>query len=114
MIEIVALMIGDIQQRYSEREYQAPRPLVPGMFLRAGNPKSLFRPGSSAVVLLLEKGRVAFCPDLLANRSHPWARSRYSEGFGRKLVETDVQVRSSIAEAYRPAPAGKETYDGGP
>ena len=46
MIEVVALMIGDIVQCYSESQYDDPQPVVPGMFLRRGQPKSLFRPCS--------------------------------------------------------------------
>ncbi|MDJ0722998.1 MAG: phosphatidylserine decarboxylase [Desulfobacterales bacterium] len=97
MIEIVALMIGDIVQCYSPRRYQAPRSLAPGDFVRRGQPKSLYRPGSSVDVLLFQKRRIRFCDDLKRNLHHPKARSRFSEGFGRRLVETDVAVRSTIA-----------------
>jgi hypothetical protein len=47
MIEVVALVIGDVVQAYSEERYDTPRPLHRGMFLRKGTPKSLYRPGSS-------------------------------------------------------------------
>jgi len=104
MIEVAALMIGEIRQCYSASEYRQPREVTAGQFLEAGRPKSLFRPGSSVVVLLFEPGRVAFCPDLVANRSHSWAQSRYSEGLGRKLVETDIKVRSLVAVAIDGAP----------
>ncbi len=97
MIEIVALMIGDIVQCYSPRRYETPRPLAPGCFAKRGQPKSLYRPGSSVDVLLFQKGRIRFCEDLRRNLRHPGARSRFSEGFGRRLVETDVAVRSTIA-----------------
>jgi phosphatidylserine decarboxylase len=99
MVEVVALMIGAIRQCYSEREYQEPRAVTPGLFLRAGRPKSLFQPGSSVVLLLFEPGRVSLCPDLLQNRRHPSARSRFSEGLGRTVVETDIQVRAPIGFA---------------
>jgi phosphatidylserine decarboxylase len=97
MIEIVALMIGDIVQCYSDRRYEAPRPVVPGMFLKRGQPKSLYRPGSSVDVLIFQKDRVRFCRDILANQHHTSARSRFSAAFGQPLVETDVQVRATIA-----------------
>lgn len=97
MIEIVALMIGEIVQCYSRSGYDAPRPVEPGMFLERGRPKSLYRPGSSVDVLLFAPGRVAFAPDLLANTGHPTARSRFNRLVGRPLVETDVAVRSLIA-----------------
>jgi phosphatidylserine decarboxylase len=96
MIEVVALMIGDIVQRYSEKEYNAPRDIQPGMFLQRGCPKSLFRPGSSTTVLLFQEDRVEFAGDLLRNQWRSDVDSRYSFGFGRPLVETDVKVRSTI------------------
>ena len=96
MIEVVALMIGAVQQCYSEREYDDPRPITPGMLLRRGAPKSLYRPGSSTDVLLFERGRIRFAADLIANLHAP-AESRFSRGFGQPLVETEVRVRSAIA-----------------
>jgi phosphatidylserine decarboxylase len=102
MIEIVALMIGDIVQCYSDRRYESPRPVVPGMFLKRGQPKSLYRPGSSVDVLMFQKDRVRFCRDLLANQRHASAQSRFSAGFGQRLVETDIPVRATIAEKGTP------------
>jgi len=98
MIEIVALMIGEVVQCYSERHYDDPQPIGPGMFVQRGQPKSLYRPGSSTDVLVFQAGRVQFADDLLANR-HRRAESRFSSGFGRPLVETDLAVRSTIASA---------------
>jgi phosphatidylserine decarboxylase len=99
MIEIVALMIGDIVQAYSDYRYANPRPARPGQFVRKGVPKSLYRPGSSTDVLLFQRGRLEFDADLVRNLNHPGAVSRFSHGFGAPLVETDVQVRSSIGRA---------------
>jgi phosphatidylserine decarboxylase len=96
MIEIVALMIGEIVQCYSQVRYDGPRPLEPGMFLERGQPKSLFRPGSSTDVLLFQPGRIEFAADLLRNQQAV-AESRFSMGFGAPLVETNVQVRSWLA-----------------
>lgn len=101
MIEIVALMIGEIVQCYSEAGYDRPQDVVPGLFVKPGCPKSLFRPGSSTTVLVFQNGRVQFAPDLIANQSRPGAQSRYVLDFGRPLVETDVRVRSPIAYARR-------------
>ncbi len=101
MIEVVALMIGEIVQCYSEEGYEAPRPLSPGMFVKRGLPKSLYRPGSSTDVLLFEKGRVRFFEDLIRNMNRPGVRSRFSLGFGRPLAETEVRVRSPIGIAGR-------------
>ena len=97
MIEITALLIGDIIQCYSENGYDQPLDIRPGMFLKMGNPKSLYRPGSSVDVLIFQKDRIRFCEDIVFNMYHAYARSRLSHGFGRPLVETDVPVRSMIA-----------------
>lgn len=97
MIEVVALMVGQIVQRYSENRYENPQPVQKGMVLRRGAPKALFRPGSSTVVLLFEPGRVRFAADLLGNQHKQGVRSRYSAGFGIPVVETDVKVRSLLA-----------------
>ena len=101
MIEIVALMIGDIVQCYSEEHYDDPKPVRKGMFLGKGMPKSLYRPGSSTDVLLFQAGRMRFSMDLLENMHRPGASSRFSAGFGRPLVETDLKVRSTIGVAIR-------------
>jgi phosphatidylserine decarboxylase len=96
MIEIVALMIGDIVQCYSRVEYDNPQPVEDGVFLERGCPKSLFRPGSSTTVLLFQEGRVEFSLDLICNLYRTDIASRYSQGLGRPLVETDIKVRSTI------------------
>jgi phosphatidylserine decarboxylase len=100
MIEVVALMIGDIVQCYSENEYYNPMSVGTGMFIEKGVPKSLFRPGSSTVVLIFQKDRVKFADDITANMFYPDAQSIFSHGFGKSLVETDVKVRSYIGSAY--------------
>ncbi|MGB5217615.1 MAG: phosphatidylserine decarboxylase [Smithella sp.] len=100
MIEVVALMIGDIVQCYCEKEYLNPAPVGTGIFLKKGMPKSLFRPGSSTVVLIFQKNRIRFADDISANMSHPDAQSIFSMAFGKSLVETEVNVRSYIGSAY--------------
>ena len=97
MIEVVALMIGEIVQCYSEHEYQAPQPLTPGMFIRKGQVKSLYRPGSSTDIVLFQPQQVRFAPDLIHNQQHPEAYSRFSDAFAVPLVETELQVRSAMA-----------------
>ncbi len=99
MLEVVALMIGDIVQCYSECCYDHPREIKTGMFLKKGYPKSLYRPGSSTDVLLFEKGRVEFAADLITNRLRQDVQSRFSTGFNNPLVETDIQVRSLLGTA---------------
>jgi len=97
MIEVAALMIGVIQQCYSEAGYDNPSCIKNGMFLKSGSVKSLFRPGSSVVVLLFEKRRVTFTDDIVENSHRCDVQSRFTEHFGKALIETDVKVRSEIA-----------------
>lgn len=97
MIEVVALMIGDITQAYSSHRYDEPQPVETGMFLAKGQPKSLYRPGSSTDILIFQPGRINVAHDLLHNVSRSDVSSRFSHGFGRSLVETDLKVRSLIA-----------------
>jgi phosphatidylserine decarboxylase len=101
MIEVVALMVGDIVQSYSELEYKDPLPVKIGMFVKRGCPKSLFRPGSSTTVLLFQKERVEFSQDLIRNLYRTDVESRFSEGLGRPIVETDIKVRSTIGQRKR-------------
>jgi phosphatidylserine decarboxylase len=99
MIEVVALMIGEVVQAYSDERYDVPQPMQLGMFLRKGVPKSLYRPGSSTDVLLFQRGRIRFDDDIVANMRRQGVASRFTRGFGVPLVETDLAVRSSIARA---------------
>lgn len=102
MIEVVALMIGEIVQCYSGARYDDPQPAEPGRFLEKGQPKSLYRPGSSTDVLLFQQGRIRFADDLLANQQRQDVASRFSRGFRQPLVETDLQVRSLLGTALPP------------
>ncbi len=99
MIEVVALMIGKVRQQYSVHEYREPRPLEIGMFLEKGCPKSLYEPGSSTDILLFQPGRIGFDAQLVLNMGRPLASSRFTEAFGRPLLETEVKVRSPIGAA---------------
>jgi phosphatidylserine decarboxylase len=98
MIEVVALMIGGITQCYSQFRYENPQPVVPGLWMERGQPKSLYNPGSSVDILIFQPGRVQFSEDLRRNRLRAEVNSRFSLNFGRPLVETDVRVRSAIAQ----------------
>ncbi|MGC8659426.1 MAG: phosphatidylserine decarboxylase [Desulfomonilaceae bacterium] len=99
MIEIVALMIGEIVQAYSDSQYCDPKPITPGMFVKKGAPKSLYRPGSSTDLLVFQPGRIEFADDLVRNLSRSNINSRFSLALGKPLVETDVKVRSLIGRA---------------
>jgi len=104
MIEITALTIGEIVQCVSTERYDNPQPVVPGLFLQRGAPKSLFRPGSSTTVLLFEPSRIEFAGDLQINQSRHDVSSRHSLGIGNPAVETDIRVRSLLATAPRIRP----------
>ncbi|HKX32924.1 MAG TPA: phosphatidylserine decarboxylase [Blastocatellia bacterium] len=99
MIEVTALMIGQVVQCYSRERYESPEPIRPGLFLERGRPKSCYRPGSSTDVLIFQPGRISFDRDLIANRNRTDVQSRFSLGFGQPLAETEVAVRSQIATA---------------
>jgi phosphatidylserine decarboxylase len=102
MMEIVALMIGDIQQCYSDEQYNEPLPVEAGLFIKKGQPKALFRPGSSTVVLFFEKDRIRFSRDLLENQGRHDVGNRFSGWLERPVVETEVNVRSTIGrKRYR-------------
>ena len=100
MVEITALMIGEIVQCYSAKRYDHPQPLRPGMVLQKGQPKSLYRPGSSVDVLMFEKNKIEFAPDIIRNLKRGDISSRYSKNFHTPLVETAVKVRSPIARRH--------------
>jgi phosphatidylserine decarboxylase len=99
MIEVTALMIGEVAQCYSRERYEDPQPVRPGMLLERGCPKSRYRPGSSTDVLIFQRDRISFDEDLIVNRNRSDVQSRFSIGFGEPLVETEVAVRSRIARS---------------
>jgi len=101
MVEVVALMVGQIVACYSHDRYESPGEMTRGLFVKRGQPKSLFRPGSSTVILFFQKGRMRFCEDLTRNRFRQDAQSRFSFGFDRTIVETDVAVRSPLGFGVR-------------
>ncbi len=101
MVEVTALMIGKVEQRYSERRYDDPRAVEPGMYLKKGCPKSLYAPGSSTDVVLFQPGRMAFDGQLVRNMRLSPGSSRFTKAFGKPLMETDVKARSLIGHALR-------------
>ena len=101
MVEVVALMVGRIEQCYSEFKYDNPRPVQKSMRLLIGAPKAVFLPGSSTIILLFQKGRIQFSDDLVRNQRRRDVRSRYSTSIGQVLVETDVMARSPLATSAK-------------
>ncbi|MFP4477686.1 MAG: phosphatidylserine decarboxylase [Desulfatibacillaceae bacterium] len=108
MIEVVAMMIGKVSQCYSDERYDSPREVRPGMLMKKGAPKSLYRPGSSTDVLLFQKDRVRFSDDIATNARRQDVRTRFSILFGRPVVETEVRVREEIALRLSPLAAVEE------
>lgn len=108
MIEVVALMIGDIVQAYSTERYDSPQQVRKGMFLHKGQPKSLYRPGSSTDILIFQGGRVEFAPDILGNMRNSAVSSRFTKGFQQPLVETDIRVRSLLGTACTTSSRGDD------
>jgi phosphatidylserine decarboxylase len=98
MIEVAALMIGDIVQCYSRTRYDDPVAIQTGMFLEKGSPKSLYRPGSSTDILVFQKKRVDFAGDIVSNLSDHRVSNRFSNWFGGAFAETEVKVRSLIGK----------------
>lgn len=104
MIEIVAMMIGRIEQCYSSYRYDAPVPVTTDLFLHKGQPKSLYQPGSSTDILIFQQNRIRFAEDLLCNQLRGNVSSRFTQGFQKPLVETDLKVRSLIGHAVDGSP----------
>jgi phosphatidylserine decarboxylase len=67
------------------------------MFVKRGQPKSLYKPGSSVDILIFQKDKTRFWEDILLNRTNPGASNRYSDWLGRPAIETDLDVRSPVA-----------------
>jgi phosphatidylserine decarboxylase len=107
MIEVVALMIGDIVQAYSAEGYDTPLQIEKGLFLQKGQPKSLYRPGSSTDILIFQRGRIDFAEDILENMSQAGVSSRFTQGFKKPLVETDIRVRSLLGTAKKTSDSGR-------
>ena len=67
MIEVTALMIGEVVQCYSRERYENPQPILSGMLIERGCPKSRDRPCGSAEVLIFQGGRISFDEDLIVS-----------------------------------------------
>jgi len=66
----------------------------------------LYRPGSSTDILIFETGRVEFSQDILDNMMQSVVSSRFTQGFKKPLVETDIRVRSLLGKARISGVAG--------
>jgi len=82
MIEVTALMIGEVVQCYSRERYENPQPILPGILIERGCPKSRYHSGGCADVLIFQDGWISFDEDLIVNRDRGDVQSRFSLGFG--------------------------------
>lgn len=98
MIEVVALMIGKVVQCYSEEKYNNPKDIKPGMIIKKGKPKSLYKPGSSTDILIFQRNKISFDSDIVNNLKNNNLENRFKTGFNIQLNETEVEVRSQIAK----------------
>jgi phosphatidylserine decarboxylase len=98
-VDVAAMMIGQIESRYSENRYAAPRALRVGDFVPRGAPVSMFRPGSSTSIVMWDGRRAALSRELIANSSRADLRSRFSDWLQKPWAETQVSVRQAISEA---------------
>lgn len=97
-VEVVAMMIGEISQEYSSEKYNDPTPLQEGDFAMKGQPKSLYKPGSSTDIVIFEKNKITFDSDILEFSRKNDITSRYTSGFNIPLVEIKVRVRERIGK----------------
>ena len=111
MIEVTALMIGEIEQCYCADGYGAATTPMLGMPMTRGAVKSLFRPGSSTVILLFERNHIRFDSDLVTNSVRRDVVTRYAGAFGKPFVETEVRARSAIATSIATTHAKEQAHD---
>lgn len=98
VIPVAAQVIGKIVWASSERGYDEPKAVAPGLFVRRGRPMGYFAPGSSTVVALFQPGRVLVDSDLTALMARDDIPTLYTEDvFGRRIAEVAVRVNESFA-----------------
>jgi phosphatidylserine decarboxylase len=97
-IDVAAMMIGQLESRFSTYRYAHPKALAVGDFVPRGSPVSLFRPGSSTSIVIWDGRRAEVSHELVANSKRRDLRSRFSDWLGQPWVETRVAVRQSISE----------------
>lgn len=97
-VDVAAMMIGQMESRFSAHRYENSRAIVVGEFVPRGAPVSLFRPGSSTSIVLWDGTRSSVSRELIANSKRSDLRSRFSDWLGQPWVETQVAVRQAISE----------------
>ncbi|MCC6159497.1 MAG: phosphatidylserine decarboxylase [Deltaproteobacteria bacterium] len=98
VIPVAAQVIGKIVWASSERGYDEPKVVAPGLFVQRGRPMGFFAPGSSTVVALFQPGRILSDSDLTALMARDDVPTLYTEDvFGRRAAEVAVRVNESFA-----------------
>ena len=100
MIEVVALMIGDIVQCYSEEKYDSPSEISPGCLSKKECQKAFTGLAAARISSSFKKTVSVLQKISCAIGSTDSAQSRFTLGFGVNLVETDVKVRSLIGMGF--------------
>ncbi len=102
VIAVAAMMIGRIEDHYSETHYDAPTPLSPGLTVVQGAPMMMFRPGSSTVIVLWPSERAIATPQLRELSTKRHVPSRFGEWLMMPWNEVLVRVRSQVADVSPP------------
>jgi phosphatidylserine decarboxylase len=97
VVNIAAMMIGRIEDAYSESRYDNVQAIKAGTFVKRGQPMALFRPGSSTSIVLWRQSRASLAPALARNSGRPDVQSRFSDWLLSPWVESAVRVRSTLA-----------------
>ncbi len=97
VVNVAAMMIGRVDDAYSQNRYDDPQPIKSGSFLRRGQPMALFRPGSSTSIVLWRQPRAVMDTSLARNACRGDVQSRFSHWLLSPWVESAVRVRSTLA-----------------
>jgi phosphatidylserine decarboxylase len=98
VIAVAAMMIGRIEDRYSEQRYDEPQPLRIGTEVIQGAPMMMFRPGSSTVLVLWPSERAAATQRLTELSSKRHVPSRFGDWLLMPWNEVLVRVRAVVAD----------------
>ena len=97
MVEIVALMIGDIVQAYSEDAMTTRYRSIPVSSCTRAARRACTGPAVQPTSCCSPRGGSNFFPILSKNSRRLGVQSRFTDACGRPLVETDIRVRSALA-----------------
>ena len=99
VVNVAAMMIGRIDDAYSENRFDDARSVAIGTFLKRGQPMALFRPGSSTSIVLWQRTRASLSAELVRNARRPDVQSRFSDWLLSPWVESALSVRATLASS---------------